>query len=365
MRHSDFAHEQQTGRRPHNTAPTLSTVRAVFVIRSYDPQPAGSESGLGVTTYGTMRVLQRHGVHCEGWSVPGAAPLIARLEADNSLRPITHVIINTPNFALPVEIGEMARRWPTIDFVQLNHTGLAYLCIDDNGPQRIRETLHLQQALGNVRVAGNNPRFAWFGEAYGPKPLILPNLYDYETFVDPVTQRQIHDVVRVGSFGENRPWKNQQIAAMAALSIARRLGVRLELYVNADRWEQTWGFSRARAELLDDHASARLIAVPWSPWSKFRQIVRTMDICLHPSFDETFCCVVADGIAEGVPSVVTSAMEWAPPSWMARDPHDPASVAAVGLSLLHSRIAVVQEGRVALREFVDRGVRRWIDYFTA
>ena len=40
-------------------------------------------------------------------------------------------------------------------------------------------------------------------------------------------------------------------------------------------------------------------------WPRFRDIVRTMDLLFSPSFDETFCVVCADGIAEGVPSVVT------------------------------------------------------------
>jgi hypothetical protein len=313
----------------------------------------------------TMRVLRRNGVDCQSWGVHSVEQLFHRIEQDewSSGRPISHIVINTPNFATPDEIAELANRWPDIEFAMLNHTGQSYFCIDQDGVQKIRDLLHLQRAMHNVKVAGNNSRFGWF-ENYGVKPIWLPNLYDCDTFVQHVGHRPIHDPLRVGTFGENRPWKNQGVAAMAAISMAKRLGVNLELFVNADRWQQTWQLSKSREQLIQGMPGMRIVVVPWQSWAKFRQTVGTMDICLHPSFDETFCVVVADGIAEGVPSVVTSAMEWAPRSWMAADPHDPASVAAIGLSLLHSRASAIHDGRRALIDFTDRGIALWVRYLT-
>jgi hypothetical protein len=87
-----------------------------------------------------------------------------------------------------------------------------------------------------------------------------------------------------------------------------------------------------------------------------------MDLLFSPSFDETFCVVAADGIAEGVPSVVTGALEWTPPSWWCK-PYDPASVANVAMGLLHDRHAI-HEARKALVRHVNDGVSRWIDYLT-
>lgn len=362
----DLRDETPISRRSHHVAPGISSARVIFVIHRNEPSLPGSEAGLGITINCDMRVLRRHGVDAQSWSVQNFQQLCHRLESEEykSQRPVTHVIVSTPNFLVPHQFAELAQRWPEIEFVMLAHTGLAYLCIDDHGPERIRELLHLQRAAHNFKVAGNNPRFEWFG-IYGVRPLLLPNLYDTDTFVDPVHHRKDHDPLRIGSFGENRPWKNQQIAAMAALSIARKLNVRLELFVNADRWKQTWSYSQARQELFDGLPWASLHKVEWAAWSKFRQIVGTMDLCLSPSFDETFCVIAADGIAEGVPSVVTDALEWSPKSWQAHDPADPESVAAVGLGLLANRAAAVHDGRRALTDYVAAGVRRWLDYLCA
>lgn len=365
-RSSDFRHEAPIHRRQHHVAPDLSSVRVIFIIHRNEPKLPGSDSGLGITTSCTMRVLRQHGVDCQSWSVQNVEQLFHRLEQDEwaCKRPITHVIINTPNFASPHQFAELAQRWVEIEFTMLAHSGLAYMCIDDHGPKKIRELLHLQRSVHNIKVAGNNQRFQWFG-LYGVQPLYLPNLYDTSTFVAPVSHRRDNDPLRIGSFGENRPWKNQSVAAMAALSIAKQLGVRLELFVNASRWEQTWPYDQARQELFGGLPWAKIIKVKWSDWSRFREIVASMDLTIHPSFDETFCVVCADAVAEGVPSVCSGAMEWAPRSWQAAEPFDPASVTAVGTALLHNRASAVHDGRVALERFVRNGVRLWVDYLTA
>lgn len=365
-RNPDFRHETVVPRRGHHIAPDLSSVRVIFVIHRNEPKLPGSDSGLGITLSCTMRTLRKHGVDAQSWGVQTFEQLSLKLENEEfrSERKITHVIISTPNFLSPHQFAELALRWHEIDFVMLAHTGLAYMCIDDHGPQKIRELLHLERSTHNIKVAGNSPRFEWFG-IYGVQPLLLPNLYDVDSFVSPVHHRRDHDPLRIGCFGENRPWKNQSVGAEAALSIAKKMGVYLELFVNEDRWNQTWPYSQARQELFDGLRWAKIIKVPWAPWSRFREIVATMDLLISVSFDETFNIVTSDGVAEGVPSVVGNCIEWAPRSWQTVEPFDPASAAAIGMALLHSRESAVHEGRRALVDFVDAGVQRWIRYLTA
>jgi hypothetical protein len=178
-----------------------------------------------------------------------------------------------------------------------------------------------------------------------------------------VVARRDPDPLRVGCFGAGRPWKNQLVAAQAALAMARRLGVRLELYVNTGHWDTNGQHAKGRRQLFG-HPTAQLFEVPWNTWTRFRQTVSGMDLLISPSFDETFCVICADGVAEGVPSVVTAAMDWTPVSWWCHQPHDQASVAAIGMALLHDRVAAVYDGRERLREYVELGVHQWIEYLT-
>lgn len=368
MRTPDFSNEQRVNRRPHTVAPSLASVRLVLVVHQW--RAPGSDAGLSNIIRDTMKVLRRNGVQCEAWQVANAQQLMNRLEAEEwrSQRPVTHVVVNPPlGYHHPDMFAEMSMRWTDIEFVTLNHSGMSYISINDNAFAVIRQLLDLEAATHNFFVAGNNPRYTtWIGNAFGREALLLPNLYDTESYINPVVTRRDFDPLRIGSFGEARPWKNQLVAAEAAIAIARRLGVQLELYVNDERWKNNkanMSQVRARAQLFSGLPDARLITVPWEPWPRFRRRVKAMDILFSPSFDETFCCVCADGIAEGVPSVVTGAMEWLPRHWQA-EPWDPASVTNVGMTLLHDRIGAVHDGRKALNTYVNNGVRDWIAYLT-
>ncbi len=85
-----------------------------------------------------------------------------------------------------------------------------------------------------------------------------------------------------------------------------------------------------------------------------------MHILFQPSFDETFNVVTADGIAEGVPSVTDSSIEWTPQSWWCH-PEDPGSLVNVAMHLLNDHNAVF-EARTQLQQYVTSGVGRWLDY---
>jgi hypothetical protein len=279
--------------------------------------------------------------------------------------PITHVVINTPEFVGPLDYGALSTKWPDINFVMLNHTGLAYLSIDHDGWRNIRWDMRYQRSTDNVFVAGNNPRFAASILAQDGVPALwLPNLYDTSTFRQLRAPRPSYSPLRIGSFAEGRPWKNQLVAAQAALAIARNLDADLELYVNEDRWKETAALSEARVQLFAGRPRARIVTIPWKDWANFVDTVEAMDLLLYASFDEAFGMVPADGIAVGVPSVTSGALEWTPHTWQAPNVWDPASLTTVGLALLAGRLGAVQAGRASLEAYVKAGTQRWIDFLT-
>ncbi len=336
-----------------------------MVTKNWSCVPGVCSVGLSVTAGHIMRVLRRAGVHIESWQVKDVAEFYTRLDrTQQSGSPITHVIASAPSFLQPLHYVELGHRYPDTEFTQQNHTGTAYLAIDKEGIKNIREVIDLERDLHNVRVSFNNPRGRdWAVNSFHGGDLLLPNLYDTETFVPLSSARKDPDPIRIAAFGANRPWKNMLSAAEGALQIAERLSVGLEFYVNSGRDENHWGGKRmieSRSELFSGMIDKRIVEVPWAPWPKFRRVVRNMDLLINPSFDETFCVVSADGIAEGVPSVVTGAMEWTPRHWWC-DPWDPTSIMRIGMGLLHDRQSV-HDARVQLREFVAKGVKLWIDY---
>jgi hypothetical protein len=69
--------------------------------------------------------------------------------------------------------------------------------------------------------------------------------------------------------------------------------------------------------------------------------------------------VTADGVAEGVASVVSDAIDWAPSRWIAHA-DDAGDLAKTALALLHDPHAAL-DGQNALRSYVARGVGEWMN----
>jgi|SRR5579859_3256210 len=93
------------------------------------------------------------------------------------------------------------------------------------------------------------------------------------------------------------------------------------------------------------------------PWAKFRQLVGHMHLLLQPSFTESFNVVTADGVHEGVPSVVSTAIDWVPSRWQA-DADDAEDLVRVAQYLLHTPQAI-DDGRKALLAYVAQGIQTW------
>lgn len=356
--------------RPHDVAPSIDSARIVLAIKNFAKVPGVCHIGLGVTAANTLKVLRRAGFHAEAW--PCDSPngrgneikvLRAKLEATAKTggRPVTHVIISAPSWIQPVDFSSLAFDYPDTTFVQLNHSGAAYLSIDKYGIRNIRDVAALSQTVHNIRVAANNERVARFvATSFGVDCLYLPNLYDTESYV-PFVPKKIGSTIRIGSFGASRPWKNQLCAAEASVMIGKALGCDVELYVNSKRPDGGERMIESRQELFHQLPGCKIVDVPWASWPHFRDITASMNLLVQPSFDETFNVCTADGIAEGVPSVTTSALEWTPESWWARA-EDPHSIMRVGVGLLHSSGHAVEEGRTNLKKYVSTALHRWSDY---
>ena len=83
-----------------------------------------------------------------------------------------------------------------------------------------------------------------------------------------------------------------------------------------------------------------------------------MNVLAQPSYTETFNNVVAaDGIAEGVPSVVGSSIEWVPNYWQANT-DDASDIAQVARRLLTDPRAA-GDGYTSLKNYVTNGLTAW------
>jgi hypothetical protein len=233
---------------------------------------------------------------------------------------------------------------------------VGFLAADPHAIRLLRQTADLQLASHNVFVAGNSQKFTdWATEAWGVNAAWLPNLYcTSETFSHHNRMWQ-GGLLRLGLFGANRPLKNFLSGAAAAVELAARLHVPTELHVSTGRNEG--GNFRALEEMTEDISNLRVIHSPWLPWSRFRRLLRAIDLVFQVSYTETFNVVTADAVSEGVPVVASDAIDWVPRWWQARA-DEPCDITRVAERLLRDPCAS-RDGRKALEAYVSRGVLGW------
>ncbi len=316
-----------------------------------------SHIGLGVAAINTANVLCHEGIKTEVWPILSSADLRSKLKA----KPSEQVIISAP-WIPTVELQALSTDFPDTQFAVNCHSNVGFLQADRNGVKLMRETMELELGTSNVHMAGNSRRFChWVRSGFGSPCAYLPNLY----WLHGYPARQLPwtgGTVRVGVFGATRPLKNLMSAAGAALEIARHLRAPLELWLSGGRAEGGGETVLAAVrEMLNGLPGVTLNLNGWQSWPNFRKTIAHMHLLLQPSYTESFNMVTADGVAEGVPSVVSSAIDWAPEDWKA-DVDDVLDIARVGRRLLHDGRAA-DEGRAALEAYVADGLHAYRHYF--
>ena len=353
--------------RPHSLAPTKETARVILVYKNNAHNPHVSHIGLGVTSLNTAQVLRNMGIWADVWPISSAEELGNRVKTVNDqalaqkIVPISHVVIAAPWIDTPA-ISRLVSAHLDVNWAVTSHSNVAFLHVDPNATRLMVEGVGLAQQWGNFRIAGNSNRFCtWMRRTYGANCAYLPNLYAVHHTADHEKRPQWKGgILRIGSFGAARILKNHASSAAAAAEISRRLGTDVEFWLNSGRHEGILSQSDTIRHIIEAAPHCTLKTFGWASWPEFRDQVRTMNILLQPSFTETFNMVSADGACQGIPSVVSDAIEWAPDHWKAAA-DDAVDIANKAIALLYDPYAGA-EGKEALHQFVNVGKQAWLDY---
>jgi hypothetical protein len=314
--------------------------------------------GLGINALMTVRVLRKHGIRadlCPVWDIPSMKKGLDKYKP-------THAVVQAL-WISGAEQSALCTEYPDTQFVIRCHSQIGFLQVEPPAIKNLRDLMYLEELALNLTVSANTTRLTHFLEkTYKSKVLYLPNLYDIERAARKRDESHDHRVVRIASFGAHRLLKNHTTAAAAALLMAERRGSDLEFYVNAGREENVKPNSiiKALQFMFDRVPWAKLVEVPWAEWSQFRQQVAFMDLCMQVSFTETFNITTADAVCEGVPSVVSDAIEWTPHRWHA-NVDDANDIARVGSALLWDTHGA-EEGLKALEEYQKKAIEIWLKY---
>lgn len=336
--------------------------RIILAYKNFRAHCGVSHIGLGVAAINNAKTLREAGYLTE--VVPLKDPCDLRkflnLQRTASI-PVTHVVVSAP--WIPTHAySQLCHLFPEIQFAMNCHSNVGFLQADRGGIRLIREGLGLEAGTHNFHVGGNSQKFCRFvQDAYGHPCLYLPNLYFLDHLCHPHRPLWNHTggILKIGAFGATRSQKNFLSAIAAAIEVSRDLKAQTEIWVSTEREDslEAKHILMAGKAMLEGLHNIHLRALPWAPWPLFRKAVGTMHILFQPSYTESFNMVTADGIAEGVASVVSNAITWAPPEWKA-DVDDVFSIARKAVNLLHDPMAA-KEGLHALKKHNDHGIHAW------
>jgi hypothetical protein len=337
--------------------------RIILAYKNFAANRQVTHIGLGVTAMNTAKFLRAAGLTSEVWAIVTAQDLRSQLAAAQKDNPATHVVVSAPWIAT-MDLAALSAEFPETQFCVNCHSNLGFLQADPNAMRLVREGSDLERQTWNFRVAANNERLAnWMVQAYSVPSTWLPNLYHLDEPCKMARAPFRGGTLRIGAFGATRPLKNFMTAAGAAVQIAAATRSDVELWMSSGRNEGGGTLMDAIRQMIQGLQHVKLIESGWQTWPQFRQTVRSMHLLLQPSYTETFNVVTADGIAEGVPSVVSEAIEWAPSEWKARV-DDVDHVAQTGIRLLRDKSAA-RKGLRALENYNKRGFRAWREFLAA
>lgn len=318
-----------------------------------------SHIGLGITAAYTAKTLRAHGYYSQAKPIYGADDLTTFIHAqETSPRPVTHVVI-CAQWIDTKSLAKLVRQFPHIEFALNCHSNVGFLQAEPNAIKLVRDAIDLETGMPNFRAASNNQRLTTCLQTmYGRPITFLPNLYylhGHEPIHRPIWSGGL---IRFGAFGSLRIYKNFSTAIAAAIEITNQLKTHSEIWINSGR-------NDGAGNVVYNTAVAWTKGLPnitlkelhWCTWAEFKRTVGSMNLLLQPSYTETFNNVTADGIAEGVASVVGNSIEWAPQSWQA-NPDDAVQVANVGRQVLLDPLAV-QHGYKHLQQYVIHGLPYW------
>lgn len=322
--------------------------------------PNISHIGLGVSALNTCKVLRDLGVNVDVWPIVNPEDLVNRLKCDSS---VTHVVVSAP-WIPTATWSSIINSFTNVEFVVNCHSNVGFLQADPRGVKLFLECAQLQQGSINFHVAGNSVAFTdWVQKTYSVPCLTLPNLYWLTGHTR--LHRDIfhfgHSTLRIGAFGAIRPLKNLQTAAAAALALATETRTPIEFWISGGRAEGGGKtVLNAVFEMFHGIPGAKIVENNWQGWPSFRQTLRHMHICFQMSYTESFNMVTADAAAEGVPSVVSGAVDWVPTHWEAHF-DDAVDIARVARTLL-TDVNAARDGLRAIEDHNHDSIPSWMKF---
>lgn len=216
----------------------------------------------------------------------------------------THVIIEAI-WVVPDKFEVLKKLHPDVKWIIRIHSEIPFIANEGNAIN----WLFKYSNISNVYISPNSPKMYKDLKAIGINNLIyLPNYYPVGV-KEPVEDLD-DNYINIGCFGSVRPMKNQLIQAVAAIKFGNDIGVPIKFNINSERIEHGDSALKNIRALFENQPVHQLIEHPWYSHDEFLKVVKTMDMGLQVSLNETFNIVSADFVSQGIPLIGSKEIFW-------------------------------------------------------
>lgn len=260
----------------------------------------------------------------------------------------------------PKKIKELVKLHPNVVFIIRVHSELPFLANEGIALDWISDFVKIK----NTHVAFNSKdTVIQLKNVVSKNVLYLPNLYtDFDTkffkLHDVFKKKFKKNVIDIGCFGAIRPMKNHLLQATAAIHFAQELGVKLRFHVNAGRVEQRGDNVLKNLRGLFKNLNHELVEHGWMDKEEFMKVIKSMDIGMQCSFNESFNIVTADFVYSDVPIIVSETIDWMPKIAQCDSLNEISMVKKMKHAIAYDKI-FTKASKIALKKYNNHSLKEW------
>lgn len=258
----------------------------------------------------------------------------------------------------PHALKIMSQKFPGTQFINHIHSDIPFLAGDSHAINFMN-----QYVKHGCKIAVNDiDCYNALESLYGDDIIFLPNVYMKEFFDPKVVDLSKTDTIKIGCFGAIRPMKNHLLQAIASIRFAKKIGKRLEFYINATRPE--FGGEPVLSNLISlfqPERDCELIKNKWIPPENLLEELNKLHIGTQVSMTETFNIMAADKLTAGLPVLGSYHIPFLRKESVI---HSITSVDAIveGMESIYQDKDLIYKNQAMLKKYSEKSLDYWLTY---
>lgn len=250
------------------------------------------------------------------------------------------------------------QRYKNIKWIVRIHSDSGFLSAESNALKYVNEYLELNK--NNLFISFNNKEFAGeINKILNENIIYLPNIIKLDNhFKKKKNKNEIH----IGCFGALRILKNQLFQGICAINAANKLNKKLFFHINTAVTDNTNPVLNNLREIFKN-TEHNLIIHKWLEHEKFEKLIQKMDLGLQLSYTESFNIVAADFVNNGIPIIVSEAINWVPKIYFTSTVNYKNVIKKiVQLYKLKNNFLIILLAKYKLKKLIKKSENIWLNY---